>query len=923
MATASDLKTLAFLSGQVRRLGDHPAVIQFTREGKNQWPGARLGEAGEAVGRALVELGVRPGEAIAIIAEPSPEWMVAALGILGAGGVLVPVDTQMADNDLVHILEDSGAGRAFATGRHARRLRDLGRADLEMYLLDENLEETEGTKLHDLGRLGASSDATFPSPVGVDERVILFYTSGTTGPPKGVPLSHRNLLSQIEAVKKTGLIRGSDRLLLPLPLHHVYPLVIGMLTPLALGVPILLPHALTGDALVRALNEGCATVILGVPRLYRALFDGIRANAGASGTVRARLFANALSLARRAKRSGWPIGRFLFRPVRKRIGPSVRLLASGGSPLDPVLAEDLEAFGWPTAVGYGLTETSPLLTIKMPGEGRYESVGRPIDSVELRVDPVDSFKAEPGKPGDKCARGEILARGPNVFSGYHHLEKETAKALVNGWFRTGDLGCFDDEGYLFLRGRASSMIVLEGGENINPEDLEERYGACGEVAEIGILEERGKLVALVHPAREVLRKRDREEMERVVAEALRKRGATLPSYKRLSHLEISRQPLPTTRLGKIQRHHLKERYAAARAGEEEGGRKTGPVRMEDLPSEVRVLLEEPRVRKLWEFLAERYAEKRLAPETDLETDLGIDSLEWVELSLAVRQRAGVGIDEEMIGRVETVRDLLEAVASASEKAGAGRRPLENPEDVLSEADQRWAQPRGSLRLTIGSVLYAVLRLVVALRCRIEVRGLQNLPQEGACLLIPNHVSFFDAPALGLALGLARARRYFWAGRGDLLFRNPFWRWLSRLCQIVPIDPKRGPLSSLAIGALVLKRGQPLVWFPEGGISTDGRLREFQSGVGLMVNVYAPTVVPIFLEGTRDVMPPEEKTLRPGRVVVHVGEPLDGRQLKEEAARASAEKAHEWIAQELHKVVEKMGRRVEGERVPKEGGEKAA
>lgn len=920
-----DLRTLQFLVDRVESFGDRPAAIQFRRKGKKVWTCSQVAREANRLASGLREDGVAVGETVAVIAEPSPEWFVAALAILRRGGILVPIDAQMSDEDLERVFDDSQVRRVFATARVARRIEEMkGHRDLEVFLLDE----TEETARERGGKHWRSLFQDPPPPkesVGERETAVLFYTSGTTGPPKGVPLSHRNIAYQLRVIQGTGLVREDDRMLLPLPLHHVYPLVIGMFTPLGLGVAILLPHALTGDAIVRALVEGKGSVILGVPRLYRALYEGIRAKVGPG------LFSGAMSLARGAGRIGIPVGRLLFRPIRQKMGPRVRMLASGGSPLDPELAENLEALGWPVAVGYGLTETSPLLTLKRPREGDFATVGRAIEGVELKIDPsvLPEGEREAQEAGNaEQERGEVLARGPNVFSGYHNLPEKTAEALEDGWFRTGDIGRLDQDGFLYLGGRASSMIVLEGGENINPEDLESFYSEADEVAEVGILEDKGKLAALAVPDRAVLREYNQEDVSAMVRRALEAKASGLASYKRLSNIEVTRQSLPATRLGKIKRHLLIERYEAAKKGEEEGRREKGAVAVDRLSSDDRALLEDPRVRKMWDFLAKRYADRRLTPDASLELDLGIDSLEWVELSLSAQQRVGITITEDIIEGAETVRDLLEAAASAEEaETGEGKkRPIENPEEVLRETDRRWATPAGPVVAGVAGMAYWLLRVLLKVKgCRVESRGLENLPEKGPYIIVPNHVSFLDSPALCSVLGPGRLRNCFWAGRAEVMFRGYFRRAVSRLFQVVPIDPRRGPLSSLAVGALVVKRNYPLVWFPEGHISRDGTLQQFQPGIGLIVAHYRPPVVPVFIDGTHDLMPLGRKIPRAGRVTVYFGPAIEGTELIKEAEGISEGEVHKRIASVLRNHVQGLAdsARAGGDGEGRGGGRKAA
>jgi len=887
--------TLPGVIDQLERHGDRHAVLHFAREDCSTWTFTRLCREARTRAAALQASGLKRGDKVAVLADPSPAWFGAALGVLRAGGVLVPIDTQMSAENLARVISDSEPRQIFTTSRLARRLQELDNgSELDLVLLDEEADQAEPLEA-----------GSIDQAITEDDEAVLFYTSGTTGPPKGVPLTHRNILFQIHSIEQAGLVHESDRMLQPLPLHHVYPLVIGLLTPLTLGVAILIPHALTGEEITRALREGKASIILGVPRLYEALFKGIRAKLEGGGRIAVALFDAALALSRGARRAGIPLGRLLFLPIRSKMGPDVRMLASGGSPLDAQLAQNLEALGWPVAVGYGLTETSPLLTLKRPGEGSFESVGRPIEGVELKIDPEglpeDEGKRQPAGKSDH-ERGEVLARGPSVFSGYHKLPEKTEESFSDDWFRTGDLGYLKG-GFLFLSGRASAMIVLQGGENVDPEELERIYGEVDEVAGIGILEDDGKLAALVVPERSALRQHSGEELAQAISQALKQSGSGLSSYQQLSRIEITRQELPTTNLGKIKRHLLKDRYEAARKGEDEEPKDGGPVDIDALSGDDRTLLEDARAKRLWDYLARRYKDRRLTPDASLEFDLGIDSLEWVELSMYAEEQAGISIDEDMINEVETVRDLLEKAASAEGNQDAqGRRPIEEPEAVLQPADMRWAAPRGPFASAAGWIIYRLLSAMLSLRCRLEVRGLEQLPAQGPYIIVANHTSYLDAPALAVALGYQRCRQQFWAGHGDILFRNIVRRWFSRIAQIIPIDPRHGPISSLAVSALLVKRGHPLVWFPEGRVSRDGSLQKFQPGIGLIIDHYEPPVIPVHISGTHEALPPDARFPGSGSITVTIGEAVVADDLKTEAEAIEEGEIHSRIAHVLQQKV---------------------
>src|SRR5918994_2512479 len=467
----SEPRTLQSFIETLTERDDRPAVLALHKEEIEHWSYAELDDHARRLARGLAERGVGRGDHVALQAGNRPEWIAVCLGTIWAGVVVVPLDVQMGDTMLAHALEDSCAGFIFTTIEGAERLEGLDiKSAPEPILLDAGEDDERSWR-----RLLSDRDAELPE-LEPEDLAALFYTSGTTGTAKGVPLSHGNLAFQLDTLLDANLLTEDDRILLPLPLHHVYPFVIGMLTPLCAGLPIVMPHALTGPQLVRALNEGEVTLIVGVPRLYDALYSGIEERAKSGGRIAARLFETGVGLnVWLRRRLGLRIGEPLLRPVRNRLGPNLRVLASGGAALDPELAWKLESLGWQVAVGYGLTETSPILTLNPPDGKKLESVGRPIPGVEVRIDPSampdeseGGGERQEGQSDESGEEGEILARGPNVFSGYRNMPEETAEVLTDdGWYRTGDLGYLDD-GYLYVTGRASTLIVTEGGKNLQP-----------------------------------------------------------------------------------------------------------------------------------------------------------------------------------------------------------------------------------------------------------------------------------------------------------------------------------------------------------------------------------------------------------------------------------------------------------------------
>src|ERR671912_2212078 len=904
-----ELRTLSHLIDVLAAHGDRQAVLALQREGAESWSYEELAEYALRLAQGLTEAGVGRGDHVMLFAPSRPEWMVACLAVVEAGAVATPVDAQIGEEALGRILDHSGARFVFTTTDQTEKLERFDIGVLPRLILFDAGEEDPRSWRHLLAGADRDADPWRPDP---NEPAALFYTSGTTGVPKGVPLSHANLAFQIDAILGANVVTEDDRMLVPLPLHHVYPFVMGILAPLTLGLTIVLPHSLTGPQLVRALKEGEVSVITGVPRLYTALYSGISRQAKSGGRATAALFRISSGLSTRVRRlTGLDAGRFLMHPLRNRLGPRLQTLASGGAPLDPDLAHKLEGMGWRIVIGYGLTETAPLLALKRPDGKKLGSVGLPIPGIDIHLDPSALPEEESERPrrGRRAEvtyqEGEIIVRGPGVFSGYLNLPEETQKVFTEvGWFRTGDLGYFDEDGYLFITGRASTLIVTAGGKNVQPEEVEEAYLRDPVVREIGVLQRDSRLVAVIMPDLEEIRRRD-GEIDRDIRRAVEEGSKRLPSYQRISEYTITRQSLERTQLGKIRRHLLEDRFDRTKRGEEGAGEAVGPLTLEEMAEGDRTLLQKPAARRVWDLLAGRYPDRRLTPDTSPQLDLAVDSLGWVDLTLEIAEGTGVELSEEAIGRIYTVRDLLEVVAEQAETGGGGvpqALPLEQPEAVLSDEQKQWLRPLGPRESAVARGMFALDRALARRIFRLRVEGTEHLPEEGPFVIAPNHISFLDPFAVAAALDYPRLRHTYWAGRVGAAFGNPLTRRISRLAQAFPIDSHRAVFSSLAFGAAVLKSRRNLIWFPEGHRSPTGELQTFKPGIGMLLYRYPVPVVPVYIDGTHEAMPPGRVWVRPKKVTVIFGNPLDPRELEQQG---EGEVPQSRIVQALHEHVAKM------------------
>lgn len=879
------IQTLQELASGLREGGDSAALITFEEDEARTQSYRELATAVERCASRFIADDIRSGERVVICASPSRPWIVAFLALLRCGACPVPADTQFPEETLLHVLQDSDCRLVLANASTAERMAGACEtADVAIRRL-EALDADERTT--------AAADQSEELPaVAPHDLAILFYTSGTTGPPKGVPLTHQNILHQIDFLTDSRLVTKGDRVMLPLPLHHVYPLVIGLLVPLALQLTVILPDGFTGPRILRALRVGDATLMIGVPRLYDAILAGISDQLARQDLLRRTTFTTVMVLLRFLRRRlGWRLGKTIFRALHRRIGPSLRTVVSGGSALKPETAWELETLGWQVGTGYGLTETSPLLTMKPPGDDRFETAGKPIRGIELRIGQDTTGTDE---------NGDVQVCGPGVFEGYNGLPDKAAESFTeDGWFRTGDLGHLDADGYLHLAGRKSTMIVTESGENVQPEQIEEQFAAHPAIAEIAVFQAEKGIRGLIVPNSGLRRDSD---VEKVVREAVRDVSRILPSYQRLADYRITGEAIPRTHLGKPRRHLIEERYR--RAGDEpetvdtEAAR---PVSLDELSADDRSLLDNERAYAVFQLLTDHFKSRRVVPDTDLQLDLGIDSIDWLNLSLEMSERTGITLAEDAVAGISTVRDLLEQVSEGDDGGITVETALESPEGALDDRQRAWLDPPGRLLSLVGYGLKTINGPVMRLFFGLTVRGKENLPASGPFVLAPNHASYLDPLALAAALGASGLKGTYWAGWTGILFNNPARRAFARATNVLPIDPVGAAASSLAFGGLVLERGSKLVWFPEGGRSPDGTLQRFRRGIGLLLAHRQVPVVPVAIRGTHDAWPPSRRLPKRSPVSVTFLPPLRPESIAEKSDKNAADR----IAEALFKKIEEF------------------
>ena len=675
---ASDRPIFSFESipATFERYGDAMALIEIRGNDRLTHSYGDLATRAGAIGRGLLREGIEPGERVGLMAPNGAPWIIARLAISIAGAVAVAIDDLADAAETAMNIRTSGLRRLFTMRAHMPMLQELAR-DLgtQLILMDDDAAENDAAL--SCSALGARHHGRLP-PLAPDGPAMLVHTSGTTGSPRPFLLTNCNIEVNVNALADIGLLGQQDRVLLPLPLHHVYPFVVGLLVPFAIGATVVLPEAATGPKMVRALELTGATTMIGVPRLYEALVAGMESQARARGKLPASLFLGLLRMSIAVRRRfGASPGRILFPQVHRRLG-SLRLLVSAGAKLEEQVIWKLEGLGFRTLSGYGLGETASAFTGNIPGARRIGSEGKPLGRGRVRI-------ADPDPEGI----GEIQLQGPAVFDGYlDNPEANRAAFTEDGWFRTGDLGRLDADGYVYVKGRLKELIVLGGGKNVFPEELEKRYGLSSFIKEVAVLERNGRLVALVVPDTAAIRASPMTSIEAVVRVALGGAAKGLPSHQRLSGFAIARQPPPRTRLGKYQRHLLPHLYEEALAGH------TSILSQTSLSEEDQALLAGSRAAAAWRVLQTRYSSRGLTLDSDPQLDLGIELSRMAEpgprtgeRSRHSDRRTGVRGSRERSRSPSTHRGDSRASGRVGHagNAGAGRGCLARSEHARGKA----------------------------------------------------------------------------------------------------------------------------------------------------------------------------------------------------------------------------------------------
>lgn len=491
----------------------------------------------------LIQAGIQKHDRLAILSESRPEWAVAFFAGIRAGSTIVPLDIKLTQSELNHILNDCNPTVLCVSSKYkdvAISLYETVKSIKQVYIIDENIQSFENTAS------GISISRK------TDETALIVYTSGTTGNPKGVMISFDNLISQLNSLEKIFKLDNNDAFLSVLPLNHLLELTCGFLGVLNSGAKVVYSDKLSPKATLKTMKEKKITYLITVPLFLKMLQRNIEKEIAKSSKLNQFIFNKAYKYA--AFIPSNTIKKMLFLPLHLQFGGKLKAFVSGGAPLNPEIAEFFNRIGLPVLQGYGLTETSPVISMNTIKNNRIGSVGRSLRSVDIKISMI----------------GEVLVSSPGLMKGYYN-QPDLTKDVIDrdGWFHTGDIGRLDKEGYLYITGRIKNLIVLGGGKKVFPEEVESVLSQSPMIQEVCVLShsiQSGSKVgteevcAVIVPDKAFIAKYKNmtDQLELILKIELDMFSAQLASYKRPSIVKIVYNELPKTPSNKIKRVHVSE-----------------------------------------------------------------------------------------------------------------------------------------------------------------------------------------------------------------------------------------------------------------------------------------------------------------------------------------------------------------------------
>ena len=897
------------LSYQTQKAPNHVA-LQIKRNDKwIRYTYQQFDQLSKKIAQQLCNSGYRHGDRILLWADNQPEWGIAYFACAQIGVIVVPIDRQTPVTEAYALAKFTEAKAIFTTSDIADGLNEIESTTIEYSQHNNSLVEMLEIEVRDIGSecrlVGTEEDtasparspesAAIPSAEIKPETIAsIIFTSGTAYDPKGVMLSHRNFIANVLSVAEALPPQPGERFLSVLPLYHALEFTCGFLMSIYSGSTVTYLNSLRPNAILDTMRETETTVMIGVPRLFKLIYDSLMRYVV---KVRPNMSQNQLTTDQ-------------IEQIHQALGGKLRILVSGGSALPDTVYDNYLQLGITLYQGYGLTETAPVVSVNPYQKSRRSSVGTALNDVQIEIDQLNADGI-----------GEVIIRSPSLMSGYFNNPKATEKVLPSDTLYSGDLGYFDSDGYLYLTGRSKDVIVSGAGKNIYPGELEVLYGAHNNIQEICIIgqstdDEIGEEVhAVVLPTS--------LDAEPKIRQHIRSRANALPSYQRVHkihtwpittlHTEYnnhSAEELPKTEAGKIDRELIKlvlasqftdqanPRFPGSRAVRDQVENKPNreyypPVEAAQLGQDVVDLAQLSEPERLLpptvsvdsgvpqtqfdRIVAElariaRLPVNQIQPSTDLDADLGLDSLMKIELLLLLEGELGQPLPDELVVGIKTVDDIIRVTETVKQLSSE----TESPSSTQQLGDQAptefsfEAEIPETVDLSIAKIFRFGMRVVYDQVFSIQCRGLENIPKGEKYIIAANHSSHLDTGAIMTVLE-KESKRLKVLGARDYFFTNPFKSWFfGQLMNVLPLDRTENFLQGVRTAQEALDQGYVLLIYPEGTRSMTGELQEFRAGLGLLACEAKVPIIPTCIKGAYQALPKGQNLPHPNQIQVSFG-----------------------------------------------------
>lgn len=806
--------------GMMSRWGNRIYLVGYEGYRKKAWTFQKARSTIFGLSEELKRRKIHKGDKIILFGRSSPEWVIAFFAIIHRGAVVIPLDYQTPTELFSKVYQKTSPSLIISEN-------PIENSKLDSILFS-SIERYE-TNLH----------AENENIIRTDIAEVVF-TSGTTSDPKGVVLTHGNILSNLEPFdggiekrRKIIKILTPFRILCTVPFSHMFGQITGIFLPILLGSTVYFTHETGPAALIRSIHRDRILTLVAVPRVLKLLADHIKAEISARGKLKG--FEKRWD---RWVKLPYQLRAFIFFDIHRYLGLHFWSFIVGGAPLDAETHEFWRRLVYSVFQGYGLTETAPIVTMFNPFRHDRSSVGKVMPGQRVKIGPD----------------GEILIKGENVMAGYWDDPEKTASVLKDGWFRTGDIGTIDKEGQIFIKGRLKDMIVTSDGHNVYPVDIEKKLNTRKGIRE-------SVVIGLPEGARESIHAVLLLDPGADPAKIIKEVNTGLLPYQRIHGYTVwDDTDFPRTSTMKVRKVEILKKLKSSNTFK-------------------------PEDREFFSGLFSGTAN----PDLKLSSDLGMDSLDLVEAVSAIEKKYNVSIDETLIGPDATVGDLEELAShpSASRSLTMPRWTLKQPVKLLRQ-------------IIMGGIMLPLFRI----SCKLKSHGIENIIEaKESGILAANHTSHLDPLAILLslppkfrkivapAMGLNRFHPYF-SKYGHIsnkkrpsgkkaMISSYFIRLLygfgyfliTFLFQTYPFPQGTAYRGSLEYTGELLDTGRWILIFPEGEVSKTGGMGHFRGGISVLAEHTGAPVFPVLIDGMSTLLPPGKILPRRTNVDVYFGVPL--------------------------------------------------